>query len=165
MALPTRPVPTRIHGDYSFVYAKGTGDADYVLCAQVTEATGGQEESMDEWRTVGSGIQRASQETEYPVSLNILTPTDITEAARLVGIHEPGAGPFAWVGTESIVVNPTIDIDFKIEDYTRAGVLLQTEFWDNVNWEKLETKTTATGYKTWTLTGAADEVYTTPPAG
>lgn len=165
MAYPTRPVPTRMHGDYIFIYAKGTGDADYVMLAQISEATGGQEESMDEWRTIGSGPQRASQETTYPVSLSVQVPRDITEAARLIGVHETGAGPYAWVGTESLKIDPTIAIDYKREYWTAAGVLLYTKYWDDVKWEKKENKYASTGDLMWTLNGNAVDAYVTPPAG
>lgn len=162
MTLPTRPTPTRQHGDYTFVYVQApTGS--FTLAAQVTEATGGQEESMDKWRTVGSGSQRASNDTKYPVSLTLLAPQDIVEAALFLGVIEPGGG---WLGSEKLKVDPTKEIQIKFVDYSAATALIvHTELWTDVNWDKLERKTTATGNKTWTLSGTATLVEYIPAAG
>lgn len=161
MTLPTRTTPTRVKGDYTFVYAKAVGDADYELIGQMTEASGSQEESMDEWRTVGSGLQTESQDTTYPVSMTILVPQDPQDAARLLGVKDPAP----WLGSEKLNPDPTVDVDIKFVDYSTAGDIVHTEYWDDTNWDKLERTTTSDGYKQWKLSGQAAEVYDKPAAG
>lgn len=161
MTLPSRPTPTRIKGDYTFIYVEcDFDDGTPVMVGQITEATGGQEEAIDEWRTVGSGILRESSDTKYPVSLTILVPEDPAEAAHLIGIEDPAP----WVGTEQLKIDPTVKIQYTFEDYDSAENLLATEYWDDVTWDKLDRTTSATGQKTWKLTGEAADVYTMVPA-
>lgn len=161
MALPSRPTPTRQKGDYTFVYVKAPTEGSYTLCMQVTEGSGSKEAEMDEWRTIGSGKQREATESKYPVSLTLLVPENITEAARIIGTIKSGA---TWAGTEKLKIDPTKDIQFRFDDYTAAGVLTRSEYWDNVNWDKLERTTTSDGYRQWKLSGLAAEVYDTPAA-
>ena len=164
MTLPNRPVPTKVTGDDTFIYVKATSGSTFTLLAQISDATSSQEESMDKWRTIGSGVQTASNETKYPVSMTVRSPqAAIDELALIMGVVKPGGG---WLGTEKIKIDPTRDIQIKFVNYNRAtAAISHTDLWTNVNWDKSEDKTVGNGYEQWTFNGMADLVDTAPAAG
>jgi hypothetical protein len=150
----------------SLVHAKIPGESSWVLLDQGRVITPTNEAQIDEYRRIGDiNVLQVPGPITHKATIEVYVENDLEELARVLGFVKPGGG---WVGTETIKLDPTKVIDFKIENYdgiTTAAVLDSTEYLNKFRPSSLEmTLDSAGDVRIANIQGVTDDYYITPRA-
>jgi len=164
MTLPVIGQPSRLSTDFIFVYASpvkpGEEDPDLVTdwgspLTNVVGHSGGDEANDEEWRHYGTGKQTELDVIDYPVTLSLEASTNLEDLGLPMGFVPP---------TTKVSLKDSTPVHIAMAGYTSDGGIVEVEYWSNVKWNNFTSggsAGTSVAYKTYELSGNADNRYVT----